>query len=305
MSNLVSRGAGASAPAPGRALRRVALGIAYDGAGYHGFAAQPNVRTIGGELKYALARIAGRQVDVVCAGRTDTGVHALAQVIHVDLDAELLVRRYGASGGDFEDLTALARAVDRQLGREAACWRALSVPSNFDARYSATARRYRYELDLDPVRDPRDARRVWRLAGPLDLSAMRLAADPLLGEHDFAAFCRRPPDRPDGPLMRKVTDAHWRTVGWRWSFDIEAKAFCHQMVRSIVGALVAVGEGRLRPSDVVALLRSGSRRGAPTLAPSEGLCLVAVRYPEELGGTWGAVPLPEPWERAAPAPRAH
>ncbi|MDA8297895.1 MAG: tRNA pseudouridine(38-40) synthase TruA [Actinomycetota bacterium] len=301
MGDLVQKGAGAHAPAPDRARCRVALGIAYDGAGYHGFAVQPNVRTVGGELKHALAQIAGHDVDLVCAGRTDAGVHALAQVVHVDLEAELLARRYGASGTPFEDLPALARAIDRQLGREAACWRARGVPAGFDARHSATARRYRYELDLDPIPDPRDARRAWRLEGPLDLAAMRLAADPLLGEHDFAAFCRRPPDRPDGPLLRKVTDAHWRVDGWRWSFDIEAKAFCHQMVRSIVGALVAVGEGRLRPSDVVALLRSGSRRGAPTLAPPAGLCLITVRYPDDLGGTWGATPPPEPWERAVPA----
>lgn len=303
MGHLVRSGAGAFAPAPDRALRRVALGVAYDGAGFHGFATQPSVRTVGGELKRALGHIAGRDVELVCAGRTDTGVHALAQVVHVDLEAELLARRYGACGTLFEDLPALARAIDRQLGREAACWRARAVPPDFDARHSATARRYRYDLDLDPIPDPRNARCAWRLERPLDLAAMRLASDPLLGEHDFAAFCRRPPDRPDGPLLRKVTDAHWRVEGWRWSFHIEAKAFCHQMVRSIVGALVAVGEGRLRPSDVVALLRSGSRRGAPTLAPPEGLCLITVRYPDDLGGSWGATPLGGAWERPAPATR--
>lgn len=276
----------AASPAPGRT--RVAFGLAYDGGGFHGFAVQPNVVTVGGALADALARIAGCPVEISCAGRTDTGVHALAQVAHADLDAALLARRYGATGAPLCELPDLARAVDRQLGPAASCWRAGVVPAGFHARHAATARRYRYDLDVALRPDPRRRHLAWRVETPLDLAALRLASDALLGEHDFAAFCRRPPDRPTGPLTRRVVAAHWQALPGVYRFEIEAKAFCHQMVRSIVGALVAAGEGRLRPSDVAALLRSGSRTGAPRLAPAAGLCLVAVRYPAELGGDWDA-----------------
>lgn len=276
-------------PPAGEGLRRVALALSYDGSAFHGFAVQPGVRTVGGQLAGALSRLAGRQVDLVCAGRTDRGVHALAQVVHVDLEPELLALRYGAGGSAFEELPALARALDRQLGRDAACWRAVSMPAAFDARRSALARRYHYDLDVSELPDPRRRHLAWRLEGPLDLAVMRLATDPLLGEHDFAAFCRRPPDRSEGPLTRRVHEARWRELtGGIVRLEIEANAFCHQMVRSLVGALVAAGQGRLRPSELVALLRSGVRNGAPTLAPPEGLCLVAVRYPEELGGSFSA-----------------
>ncbi len=213
-------------------------------------------------------------------------MHALAQVVHVDLDGSLLSGRFGA-GGPGEELPALARALDALCGAEIAVWRAVVAPAGFDARRSATARRYRYEIEISARADPRRRGRVWRVERPLDLAVMRIATDPFLGEHDFSAFCRRPPGHDDGPLTRTVTDAAWSTPGeGLLRFEIEAAAFCHQMVRSIVGALVCAGEGRTRPSDLVALLRSRSREGAPPVAPPEGLCLVAVRYPEELGGTW-------------------
>lgn len=261
---------------------RVAFGLAYDGSGFHGFAPQPNVHTVGGALQHALGTIAGVVVEISCAGRTDTGVHALAQVAHADLRGELLARRYGASGNLFEELPGLARAVDRQLGPAASCWRALVVPGGFHARHEALARRYRYDLDVAARPDPRLRQFAWRPGRPLDLAAMRLAADMLLGEHDFAAFCRRPPDRPSGPLLRRVTAAHFQVLAGVLRFEIEAKAFCHQMVRSIVGTLVEVGRGRRRPADVVATLRSADRGSAAQPAPPHGLTLVAVRYGDPL-----------------------
>ena len=213
-------------------------------------------------------------------------MHALAQVVHVDLREELL-RARAAAAQPGEELPGLARALDALCGPEITVWRALLAPAGFDARRSAIARRYRYEIETSPRADPRRRGLVWRVERPLDLAVMRIATDPFLGEHDFSAFCRRPPDRAEGPLTRVVTDARWIPAGdGILRFEIEAGAFCHQMVRSIVGAVVAAGEGRTRPSDVVALLHSHSREGAPALAPPEGLCLVAVRYPEELGGTW-------------------
>ena len=277
-------------PAPGRT--RVALGLAYDGSAYHGFAPQPGIRTVGGDLANALGRIAGREVEIVGAGRTDAGVHATAQVVHADFETSLLATRHFTTGAAFEELTRLRRSLDAQLGDAASCWRAVVVPGAFHARFAATARFYRYEIDVGGPFDPRRRHFAWRHEGPLDLAVMRLATDPLIGEHDFAAFCRRPPDRPDGPLVRRVLFARWATAPGRLAFEIAANAFCHQMVRAIVGTLVAAGAGRRRASDVVALLHSGSRCGAPPLAPAAGLCLVGVGYPEDLGGWWGDSPAP-------------
>lgn len=268
--------------------RRVAFGLAYDGSGYHGFAAQPGQRTIGGALCDALGQMSGRAVTCTCAGRTDAGVHAAAQVVHVDLDENFLTGHYGeeaVSAG--RELPRLAEALSRQLGPETVVWRALVAPEGFDARRSAIARRYHYDLETAARPNPLRRGSVWHLEAPVDLAVMRLAADALLGEHDFAAFCRRPPDQPDGPIRRRVAEARFVTPGeGLLRFEIESDAFCHQMVRSLVGALVAIGTGRLRPSDLVALLAAANRLGAPSPAPPGGLCLVAVRYPVALTGTW-------------------
>ncbi len=285
--------------------RRVALGVAYDGTGFHGFARQPAQRTVAGELAAALGRASGGEVDLVCAGRTDAGVHALAQVVHADLPAQVLEGRYGPlPGGGPEgevaspgpggrgprhlpELAALAAAVDRQVGPEVRVWRAVLASDGFDARRSATSRRYRYDLDVAERPEPARRHLAWRVEHPVDLGLLRLATDPVLGEHDFAGFCRRPPDRPEGPLVREVLEARWSVQpGGLLRLEIEARAFCHQMVRSLVGALVAVGTGRLRPSDMVAVLRHGRRQGLPSPAPPGGLTLVAVRYPAALGGDW-------------------
>jgi tRNA pseudouridine38-40 synthase len=213
-------------------------------------------------------------------------VHALAQVAHFDVDDDVLSERFGGLTPG-TDIPALARSLTSVCGPGIVVWRALVVPGHFDARHSAIARRYRYDLEIGQRADPLRRHAVWHLEREPDLAVLRLATDPLIGEHDFAAFCRRPPDRPTGPITRRVTTAEWRReADGILRFEIEAKAFCHQMVRSIVGALVAAGQGRLRPSDIAGFLRSGRRDGAPTLAPPQGLCLIAVRYPDDLGGSW-------------------
>jgi tRNA pseudouridine38-40 synthase len=273
---------GAVAPA-GPATSRWALTLAYDGTGYHGFAAQAGQRTVAGALAEALGRVTRSEVTLTCAGRTDTGVHALDQVVHLDLPAET---------ADGLDPDTVVRSCNRQLGPTIVVREAGPAVEGFDARHSATARRYRYLVVNAPVADPLLAGLTWQVADPLDLRSMAAAADALLGEHDFRAFCRRVPGRsPDDPINRRVIDARWSAVDGRegaaltpvagrlLAFEIEANAFCHQMVRSLVGTLVDVGRGRKRPSDILWILRSADRQQASQPAPPEGLTLVAVRYP--------------------------
>ena len=264
-------------PAAPEVTTRLRLDVAYDGSRFRGFAAQPGQRTVGGELAAALAVVVGHAVELVCAGRTDAGVHATGQVVHLDVHPDT-------------DPERVVRSVNALLGPEIALRAARPAPPDFDARRSARARRYRYLVLEAPTPDPLLARLAWQVAGPLDLRAMQGAADALLGEHDFRAFCRRVPGTAPGtPIVRRVLDARLSptpvapgdlAAGARLiRFDVCATSFCHQMVRSIVGVLVDVGRGRRRASDVVWLLRSGDRaRGGNVIAPPQGLCLVAVDY---------------------------
>jgi tRNA pseudouridine38-40 synthase len=159
---------------------------------------------------------------------------------------------------------------------------AAEVAADFDARWSATGRRYRYLVLNRPDPDPFLARTAWHVERPLDRYAMALACDPLIGEHDFAAFCRRPKrstGQADASLVRRVAEAGWSDDGdGVLRFEIEAGAFCHQMVRSVVGTLVEVGAGRRKAGEMAGIIRAGDRAGAGDLAPPHGLTLVAVRY---------------------------
>lgn len=265
-------------------LSRVVLLVAYEGTGFHGFAAQgeqqQHVSTVAGRLRAALRTVTGSDVPLVCAGRTDKGVHADGQVVHADLPVASLDR---FETRESRELPGLAASLSRQCGPEIVVRRALRAPPDFDARRSALARRYRYELWRRTSADPLVRHRSWHVPGDLDLRAMRTAADALLGSHDFSAFCRRPPGAT-GPITRHVTDTAFDTAGApeRLAFEIEARSFCHQMVRSILGDLVAVGKGKMTPADVVVLLRSGDRSAGASPAPPEGLRLLFVRYPQDL-----------------------
>jgi tRNA pseudouridine38-40 synthase len=275
--------------------------VAYDGTGFHGFAAQEGQRTVAGDLCGALGRITRTPVTLTCAGRTDSGVHALGQVVHFDLPAAASERLDG---------DALVKSCNSQLGPAIVVREAAIAPDGFDARHSATGRRYRYLVVNAPVADPLLARLAWQVADPLELRSMQAASDALLGEHDFRAFCRRVPGTTaDVPITRRVDQVRWSrwggpsgpsgSPGWKGAerkppgagfpavvpavgsllaFEIEAGAFCHQMVRSLVGTLVDVGRGRKRPSDMLWILRSGDRQQASQPAPSQGLTLMAVRY---------------------------
>src|SRR5690348_2544472 len=163
--------------------------VAYEGSGFHGFALQPGVPTVAGAICAALERALRHTVELTCAGRTDSGVHAWGQVVSFEAREDM-------------DPVALQRALNKTL-RPAIVIRECDVaPEGFDARRSATGRRYRYTIRNHPVADPFSAHTAWDVTEPLDLAAMRLACDPLIGEHDFSSFCRRPPG--DGSLVRRV-----------------------------------------------------------------------------------------------------
>lgn len=252
--------------APEGPLVRVRMVIAYDGAPFHGAAENPGVRTVMGTLREAIERVLRHQIEPTIAGRTDRGVHATAQVVTFDARAEGL------------DPDLLARAVTRLCSPSIVVRDCAVVDDDVDARFSATGRRYRYTLLVDDVPDPLSAGRVWHVSPPLDLSAMRLACDPLIGERDFSSFCRRPRTDAEVSLVRRVRQASWTVDGNRWTFEIEANAFCNQMVRSIVGLLVSVGQGRVRAGEVMGILNARDRAAVSTVAPPDGLVLVDVAY---------------------------
>lgn len=257
--------------------------VAYDGGGYRGFAANPGVPTVAGDLGAALARVLGHPVALTCAGRTDAGVHAWGQVVSFDATAE-------------PDAGALQRSLNKMLA-PAVVVRSVDVgPPGFDARRWATGRRYRYTVLNRPLPDPFLAATTWHVPEPLDVRAMALACDALLGEHDWTSFCRRPPEgraatagAEGASLVRVVRDARWVEPGdGLVRFEIEASAFCHQMVRSLVGTLVAVGAGRRRAGEMTAILRARDRSEAAEPAPPRGLCLWEVLYDDRVpaGSSW-------------------
>lgn len=245
---------------------RVRIDLAYDGTDFSGFARQPDVRTVQGVLEDALTLVCRQPVTTTCAGRTDRGVHALAQVVHADIDdaaAELLIRR--------------RRGVEKLVGDEISIWSIAVVPPDFDARFSARQRSYRYALCDAEVASPLDRRTVWHCRGPrLDLAVMREGATHLLGEHDFSSFCRRAGGEH---LIRRVDriDIRREATG-RVLVDVDGRAFCRQMVRSIVACLVSVGRGRLPPHDVADVLAARDRGDVGAIAPPHGLTLVGVVY---------------------------
>lgn len=258
--------------APSGPLVRVRLTVAYDGTDFHGFAEQPGLPTVAGRLSVALERVLGHPVEVVGAGRTDRGVHAWGQVVSFDASAAALAR-----GG----LEALCRRLNKLCGPELVVREAAEAPAGFSARFSATARRYRYTIINRPAPDPFQRAVAWWIPEPLSVRSMQAAADALIGEHDFSSFCRRPkgPRSAEVSLVRRVVEATWyEPEPGLLRFEIEASAFCHQMVRSIVGTLVAMGRGDRRPGEMLAMLHARDRSVVPNIAPPQGLCLWLVRY---------------------------
>jgi tRNA pseudouridine38-40 synthase len=251
-------------------LRRARFVVTYLGTSFRGFAANVGQRTVMGELTDAVSRIARRPVELTGAGRTDAGVHAWGQVVSGDVPAEL-------------DLGDVARRVNRLCAPEIAIRSAEWAAPDFDARFSATWRRYRYHIWNDPAPNPLVATIVWHVHQPLDVRLMGEAVAPLIGEHDFSSFCRRP-KVPEGAepasMVRIVHDIALTRIDRSpmLRLEITGSAFCQQMVRSITGTLVDVGTHRLSPADVHAIVHAKDRSVAGQIAPPQGLMLWAVGY---------------------------
>ena len=237
------------------------LVIAYDGAGFHGYARQPGVRTVQGELETALAPHTG-PVDSVVAGRTDKGVHAAGQVVSFTCSEAV-------------DPARLARSLNSRLGPEVAVLDVSEVDAGFSARFDAIERSYEYRVLNREVPDPFLAATSWHVDAPLDLEAMNVAAGAFVGERDFASLCRKAAERA---TVREVRSATWRREGDLVVYAVTASSFCHQMVRSMVAICVDVGRGVVAAAAVPAILEARDRHAARGAAPAHGLTLVAVRY---------------------------
>ncbi len=256
---------------------KFALGVEYDGASFHGWQTQPHARNAQDVLQAALSRVADHPVEVVAAGRTDTGVHATGQVVHFLTTAQRPERAWllGANSALPEDLAVQwVRPVD----------------DRFHARYAAVARRYRYTVLRAPVRSALLRRRAWWVHQPLDVPAMTAAAASLLGEHDFSAF-RAAACQAKRP-WRRLQRIALREDGECLHLEFTANAFLHHMVRNLVGVLYRIGRGEAGAGWAAEVLKARDRRHRGVTAPAHGLCLVGVDYPAEFGlpgpvGGWG------------------
>jgi tRNA pseudouridine38-40 synthase len=241
----------------------IRLLIAYDGTGFRGWARQPGLRTVQGAVEGVLALMAPGEPRLSVAGRTDAGVHAAGQVASFVAPPDL-------------DPSRVQRAVNARLAPEIVVLQARHAPDRFDARRSATGREYRYRVETSPVPDPFTARFVWHRPGRLSMARMRAAAQALQGEHDFASFCRAP--QLPGGTVRDLRRLAVSATGDRMEIRAVAGGFLHQMVRSLVGTLVAVGEGRIEPQAMGSILDARSRSAAGPVAPPQGLTLQRVMY---------------------------
>ncbi len=253
------------------ALLRVRVDLSYDGAGFSGWAAQPGRRTVEGVLAETLGHVLRlpEPVRLTVAGRTDSGVHARGQVAHADVPAAAWEAHADAV------LRRLSRALPPDLRVRAIA----TAPEGFDARFSALWRRYAYRISDDPTTaDPLRRYDTFWNQRPLNLAAMNEAAALLLGEHDFAAFCRK---REGATTVRALRQLSWdRHADGVAVGCVIADAFCHNMVRALVGALLPVGEGSRPPTWPTELLRAAIRDPAVRVVPAHGLSLEEVRYPE-------------------------
>lgn len=257
---------------------RLRLDLAYDGTLFRGWAKQPGLRTVQGELEAGMDTILRTQGSVLTvAGRTDTGVHARGQVAHLDLTEEALASVAGR--GRRTPTEALLRRLNGVVGDDIQVHRVTEAPAGFDARFSAIWRRYAYRIADNPTMvDPLRRSHVVAWPHPLDLELMNEAAAMLVGLNDFAAFCRR---REGATTIRTLLDLRWTRVDGILVAEVRADAFCHSMVRSLVGCLAAVGEGREEPAWAAEVMSGRIRPPSLKVAKPHGLTLEEVGYPAE------------------------
>jgi len=254
---------------------RIALGVEYDGSRYYGWQSQPDMLNVQDTLESALSSLADERISIIAAGRTDTGVHALEQIIHFDAT-------------NARPLNAWVRGTNALLSRDIAVLWAHTVPDEFHARFSAQARNYQYVMINRPSRSAVHHGKVGWFHLPLDIAAMRSAAQYLLGEHDFSAF-RSSQCQAKTPV-KNLTQFDIRQDGDTITFDLTANAFLHHMVRNIIGCLVYVGKGKYPPQWLLQVLASGDRsQAAPTFAP-DGLYLRHITYDAKWALPQGTMP---------------
>jgi len=256
---------------------RLRIDFGYDGTDFFGWSKQPELRTIQAAFLEALTLIFGEsEIDfsLRVAGRTDAGVHALHQVAHFDL-TETQLARLGR-----ETIDDIAYKLNRLLPSDIRVSAVGMAPAGFDARFSAINRRYRYRLaDNLSFKNPLETRFTLDVAGQLDLDAMNEAGGHLLGLHDFASFCK---PREGSTTIRELQEiVVSRGVGQVVEIEVQADAFCHNMVRSIVGALIAVGQGRATPAKIKQLLEQTNREGSYKVVSPHGLSLMKIGYPAD------------------------
>ena len=250
-------------------LRRFRIDLAYDGTDFSGWAIQPGLRTVEGDLIGVLEVIFGQlENGLRVAGRTDAGVHALSQVVHVDL-SDNQARRIKSG---------LPKKLNAMLARDIRVSSIAEAPQGFHARFSATSREYRYRINQATFENPLTGRyQLWHKY-PLDAKTMQEAGQLLLGLHDFAAFCKR---RAGSTTIREMKKLQVSQTEDEIIIDLEADAFCHNQVRSIVGALVAIGENELSFEQLLTILNQKKRVGKFKVVGAEGLTLMKVNYPED------------------------
>ena len=251
-----------------RGFTRLRIDLAYDGSLFAGWAAQPVLRTVQGEVQSALGTVfhLGKPVDVIVAGRTDAGVHARGQVLHCDIPETQLI-----------DFGKAVIGLNALLGGDIRIKSIVNAPTGFDARFSAIARRYSYTI-ADGIVDPLARHFVVARWRRLDIDAINEAAKPLLGLHDFTSFCRA---NDYGTAIRTLQKFEWHRGEHGAVAELQADAFCHSMVRSLIGALVPVGEGRQPISFPAQVLERKTRGGDVVTMPGHGLVLEEVIYPAD------------------------